>query len=347
MEAGGGRVAVRRRCAPSSTACSTACGPRRAALTLALFFGCCTVAYGSFTVLGDLYPVFLSWGYTFGLIALAAMVGAIVIYAADREPGPGERVAGGARRAGARCCTRGTGSCWRSCSCSPRPGVWRQGDRAGLRMLLAALGGDRRSCSLYYWLLGRSDLSWKLARGASKHAFADLADRSSTSRRSRSPRCSRSAGARPDFLDLAMRAWPVATLVEWALSSTVLGATPLHAFQGVTIPLAVLAVEGVRGPRWALGLAAPGPSAARRGAGAWRRSPGRCSRCAPSAELAAPTLDNANFITAGERDALDYLDHDPTPGGVVTRSYLGAVVPVADRAGMCSSATVCGHSPGA
>jgi hypothetical protein len=44
-------------------------------------------------------------------------------------------------------------------------------------------------------------------------------------------------------------------------------------------------------------------------------------------QLAAPTVDNANFITAGERDALDYLDHDLTPGGVITRSYLGAVVP--------------------
>ena len=42
-----------------------------------LFFGCFTVIFGQFGVLGDLFPGFLSWGYTFGLLALAAMVGAL------------------------------------------------------------------------------------------------------------------------------------------------------------------------------------------------------------------------------------------------------------------------------
>ncbi len=42
-------------------------------IVLALFFGSFTVVYGSFGVLGDLFPGFLSWGYTFGLLALAAM----------------------------------------------------------------------------------------------------------------------------------------------------------------------------------------------------------------------------------------------------------------------------------
>ena len=43
--------------------------------------------------------------------------------------------------------------------------------------------------------------------------------------------------------------------------------------------------------------------------------------------LAAPTANNANFITSDERDALDYLAHLKQPGSVMTRSYLGAVVP--------------------
>jgi hypothetical protein len=43
--------------------------------------------------------------------------------------------------------------------------------------------------------------------------------------------------------------------------------------------------------------------------------------------LAAPTNDNANFITHSERDALRYLAHDRQTGGVLTRSYLGATVP--------------------
>ncbi len=48
---------------------------------LSLFFGCFTVIFGTFGVLGDLFPGFLSWGYTFGLIALAALVGGLLTYA--------------------------------------------------------------------------------------------------------------------------------------------------------------------------------------------------------------------------------------------------------------------------
>src|SRR5437764_4972274 len=44
--------------------------PRRAALVLALFFGSFTIVEGSFGVVGDLFAGFLSWGYTFGLLAL-------------------------------------------------------------------------------------------------------------------------------------------------------------------------------------------------------------------------------------------------------------------------------------
>ncbi len=54
--------------------------PRRAALTLAVFFGSFTVLFGTFTVLGDLFPGFLSWGYTFALLAMAAVIAALVTY---------------------------------------------------------------------------------------------------------------------------------------------------------------------------------------------------------------------------------------------------------------------------
>ena len=47
-------------------------------LVLALFFGSFTNVYGTFSVLGDLFPGFLTWGYVFGVMALAAMVWALV-----------------------------------------------------------------------------------------------------------------------------------------------------------------------------------------------------------------------------------------------------------------------------
>jgi hypothetical protein len=46
-----------------------------------------------------------------------------------------------------------------------------------------------------------------------------------------------------------------------------------------------------------------------------------------AATLIAPTDGNPNFVTAGERTALHYLAHHRQKGAVVTRFYLGSVVP--------------------
>jgi hypothetical protein len=108
------------------------------------------------------------------------------------------------------------------------------------------------------------------------------------------------------------------------LSGTGFAATPLHAFQGISIPLAVLAVEGVQLVRWRrlrhrrlvavlAVLAVTVPSLA--------------VELNTARTLAAPTVDNANFITKDERSAIDYLARNPQPGGVLTRSYLGAIIP--------------------
>jgi hypothetical protein len=44
-------------------------------------------------------------------------------------------------------------------------------------------------------------------------------------------------------------------------------------------------------------------------------------------QLVAPQPHDANFITSDEQRALDFLAADPRPGGVLTRFYLGSVVP--------------------
>src|SRR5205085_8035291 len=60
---------------------------RRLALLLALFFASFSIVYGSFSVVGDLMPMFLSWGYTFGLLAVAAMVFGLLTYDRARAAG--------------------------------------------------------------------------------------------------------------------------------------------------------------------------------------------------------------------------------------------------------------------
>ncbi len=297
---------------------------RLAVIVLGLFFGSFTVVYGSFGVIGDLFPGFLSWGYTFGLLALAAMVYALVVY--DRAGKAGRLSwAPGLLGAGASLLHPWNGELLIIVVVLAELflGLRRTGlsrlrmTQFALTLLLTGLP------LLYYVLLGRSDLSWRLAREASHHSFplwsialvilpllvpAALAYR-------RRPR---------GFLAAATMTWPLAALLVFIVSATGAAATPLHAFQGITIPLAVLAVQGVQSLDWrrvryhrviaAVAIAA-------------FTIPATVYELDNARRLAAPTVDNANFITSDEHQAIDYLADSRTPGGVLTRSYLGSTIP--------------------
>ncbi len=102
--------------------------------------------------------------------------------------------------------------------------------------------------------------------GSSPRSRASTRSRSGRSR-SRSflclfPRPSRTRGARRRSWPRPTRTWPLAAFAIFVLSGTSLGATPLHSFQGITIPLAVLAVEGFQIIGW---QPHPAPGARRRG----------------------------------------------------------------------------------
>lgn len=298
--------------------------PRRAALVLALFFGALTVSSGSVGVIGDLFLGFLSWGYTFALLAVAATAGALLGYDRARTgdrirwlPGllgavasllhpwqgelliilivGGELVLGIERR---WVLTR------------------RRVMQAGVTILITALP------LLYYGILDRADLSWRLAQGAGMHhypltpvlvAIAPLVLAGIPAYLVR-PR---------SFVGAATRLWPPAALAVFIISGTGVAA-PLHAFQGISIPLAVLAVEGVQLVRW---QRVPHAKVLAVVAVAAVTIPSTFEELKTARALAAPTNGNANFITKDERSAVRYIAHDPQPGGVLTRSYLGAVVP--------------------
>src|SRR5436305_1627939 len=297
---------------------------RRIALTLTLFFGCFTVVYGSFSVLGDLWPGFLSWGYVFALVALAAIVVALVRYDTARRQG----------------------------SVAWLPGVlgalatllhpWQ-----GELLILIVLGGelilgrasaiDRRRLAnialtvgltglalLYYAILGRADTSWRLARDASRHEYP-LWSLIVAVVPLLIPAVFAYRGRPASFLAAATRAWPVAVLALFFLSASALGATPLHAFQGITIPLAVLAVEGVRRtrvlhrtshPRLAIALVV-----------AVVTIPTTVWELGYAIDIATPDPQNPTFIHRDEQRALNYLADNPKAGGVLTRSFLGALIP--------------------
>jgi hypothetical protein len=128
-----------------------------------------------------------------------------------------------------------------------------------------------------------------------------------------------------DFLEAATRVWPLAVLVVFELSKGAFAATPLHAFTGATIPLAVLAIQGIqitpqlrRIPRArALGWLAV----------AALTIPATVHLMDHVRGKLAPGTNGIAFISHSEQRALDYLRANPKPGGVVTDFVLGAVVP--------------------
>jgi hypothetical protein len=296
---------------------------RRGALVLILFFGCFTVIFGTVGVLGDLFQGFLSWGYTFGLMALAALVGGLLTY--DRAAGDGRiSCLPGLLGATASLLHPWQGEALIALVVASELVLWRTRPLTRQRIWLALLTiGLTALPLLYYVILTRADPSWHLARGASKHHFplgsillaiVPLLIPAALAYRKR-PRT---------FLAAATRCWPLVAFAVYVLSGTGVAATPLHSFQGITFPLSVLAIEGVQsidlhrirrarlvGAILVAALVVPATG----------------YELYYASTLAKPTAGNGNFITGDERDALRYLAHNSTPGGVVTRGYLGSTVP--------------------
>ncbi|MGZ4243538.1 MAG: hypothetical protein ACXVSE_04525 [Solirubrobacteraceae bacterium] len=301
---------------------------RRAALTLGVLFGSFTVIFGALGIVGDMMPTWLSWGYPFGLVAVALIVFALVRYDQMRVAGRPDWICG---------LLGGLASTlhpwqgetlillvlfaelmrWRDMLLWWRTAQWR---RLALPVLTLVLTGLPL---LYYLLLGHLDLSWKLARVSSKHAFpfsaivigiAPLALPALLGYR-----------ARPDsFLELLLRVWTPVAVAIYVFSATGLSATPLHAFDGITIPLAVLAVKGVT--RTSLRTMPHGRLVAA-GVIALGVIPANAYALATAHEFVDPAGGNANFITHDEHAALHYLAKNPDPGGVLTQFYLGEAVP--------------------
>ncbi len=297
--------------------------PRRAALVLTLFFGSFTVVYGSFGVVGDLFPGFLTWGYTFSVISIAALAFAVLSY--DRARARSHRIwLPGLLGAIASALHPWQGETLILIVIGAELMMWRRRSAPRPRLLLPGLTIAMSATPLlYYAILGRVDSSWGLARDASKHTFslltivlvllplmipAVLAYRK-----------------RPQtFLELVTRIWPAAALVVYVLSATELSATPLHAFSGITFPLSVLAVQGLQAAGWSR-LRHPRLIAAV--VIALLTIPATVFELHAVSGLVTPTPGNPNFIADAEQRALDYLARNPQPGGVLTRFYLGTVVP--------------------
>jgi hypothetical protein len=295
-----------------------------AALVLALFFGSFTFVYGTGGTIGDLYLGFLSWGYVFGLLALACLLGALLAQDRLRAAGRLGWLPGGLG-ALASLLHPWHGELLIVIVLVAEALMLTGGVRARGLILAAITVSLTALPLLYYELLGRLDLSWRLARDASKHSFSLgsillalvpllLPALLACTRRPRS------------FLAATAPAWILGALLVYAVSASGLAATPLHAFEGITIPLSVLAVQGFERLGWsrvpqhrllaALLIAA-------------FTLPVTFAQLRNARRLVAFQPAKASFIEPDEQRALRYLADDPQTGGVIARSYLGALVPSA------------------
>jgi hypothetical protein len=176
---------------------------------------------------------------------------------------------------------------------------------------------------LYYLILGKADPSWQLARDASKHGFSIWAIGLGVTPLL-VPAAFAYRGRTRSFKEALTRTWPLAALLVWAVSASQVSATPLHAFDGIAIPLAILAIQGVQ----RLGFErVPRPRLAGATAIALLTIPATVFLMHEAATLVTPTPGNPNFINKHERSALRYLAQNRKKGAVVTRFYLGTLVP--------------------
>jgi hypothetical protein len=197
---------------------------------------------------------------------------------------------------------------------------WRSGERPALGML--AVPAAVAPPAAYYFALSVFDPAWELASESNAAgsqatwswpwwaialAIAPLAVPAALAYRT---------PAR-DWQSVAVRVWPFAALVVY-LQPT--GTFPYHSFQGLAIPLSILAVQGVVSvwprPRPVLAVAAL----------ALMIVPGTVHK----AEVAVNSVRAAGdpyFVFADEQRALDALEDDPRPGGVLAPAYGGHMLP--------------------
>jgi hypothetical protein len=190
--------------------------------------------------------------------------------------------------------------------------LWR-GRRPALGRL-AVVAGATTAPLVYYLALSHLDAAWRLAGRANDLGawpwwvtvigLAPLAVPAAFGVR-RAP---------DDFAGWALRLWPLAGLFVFVAP---VGTFPAHALQGLTLPLAVLAVLGV--------------GHAVRGLAAWGLIallvvPGTLYRV-DQLRSAVNVGRQSFFLEEGEYDALRWLERAPQSGGVLAPIYTGLLVP--------------------
>lgn len=325
-------------------------GGRRAALVLALLFvptaaylaslthASVTTGLYLFGIEVDMWPGTWLWGYSFTLLAVAAIPVTLLCYERDRGRG---RIGVAGPSAGALCAWLQP---WQGATllgillaselamplvrASENGGVARR-DR--LR-LLGVNAGAVAAPLVYYALLERLDSAWKLSGEVNRFGGWPLWAIAASIAPLALPAVAAYRMKPASWGDLALRIWPVAGLaVYWVIALGGVGTFPLHAFQGLTIPLAALAVIGVRQVvrNWSVARNAVATAVVAIlviPALAWKmREAERSTRANTTSALFGPP--ETYFLKPGEAAALQSLHTARQSGAVLDTAFLGEVTP--------------------
>ncbi len=274
---------------------------------------------------GEMWTGNYLWGYTFTAIAVALLPLGLLAYERGR--------AAGSRRALALAAVSGLFCAW----LQPWQGVTFAIVLVGAEGVLVAraeprgpaaaravrdLAGPLAATALpliYYLILSHTDSAWELAGTANETGtwpwwitvvgLAPLA----------LPALFAYRQPAPDFGALALRAWPLAALAVFYQPA---GTFPAHAFQGLTIPLTILATLALRRHLGARALSPALVAAVL----LVLLVPGTIHRVDQLRGAVNKGLQPF-FLTDDEHDALGYLAATPEKGGVITSIYSGQAVP--------------------
>ena len=273
----------------------------------------------------EMWAVLYLWGYPLTAIAVASLALCLLAYERDRVHG---RVRPWAPLLGLLCAWMQPwqGATLLGVLVISEAALWFQGDRGRVPLFAASAGGTAAPLA-YYAALSRFDSTWALGGRANflvvpglaiVVALLPLGLPAVLAYRLRAV----------TFQAVALRAWPIVAVgIYWTIAWSHFGTYPLHAFQGLSIPLACLAVTGACSIR--IDVAAPVKVALGSLLVLLLLLPAGVQNlnAARSVGFSEAYGQDPYFVTDGEHQALDFLQHSALPGAVLAPIYLGQAVP--------------------
>jgi hypothetical protein len=272
---------------------------------------------------GEMWTAHYLWGYMFTAVAVALLPLGLLAYERGRAGGRRSFLLASAA-AGLLCAwlQPWQGAVFAIVMVATEAVLLRgRPDRGALRAArdLAVPVAATAAPLIYYFVLSQVDSAWDLAGTANESGgwplwvmvvgLAPLA----------LPALLAYRLPAPDFGAVALRLWPLAALLVFYVPA---GTFPAHAFQGLTIPLVILAAIGVRarlgarplsvalGAAIVLVLVVPGVAY-------------RVDQLRGAVNVGLQPF----FLEDDEHDALRYLDRVDGDGGVLTTFFSGQAVP--------------------